>query len=109
MSVSALPVRLLGRLPSGRTLPEAHVRVRHSWIVRLLWAHTVALPIVALLYGTGVVHALAEGGAVLGFAIAATLGSTGRRWRAIVAALGLLTCSGVLVHITGGLIEAHFH
>jgi diguanylate cyclase (GGDEF)-like protein len=32
-----------------------------------------------------------------------------RRWRSVMVALGLLTCSATLVHLTGGLIESHFH
>jgi signal transduction histidine kinase len=98
-----------GYLPHGRTLPEPTWRRRHVGMVALLWAHVVALPIVGLFYGYSVPHALLEGGIVAGFGILALLKVGDRRTQSVVVALGLLTCSAVLVHITGGLIEAHFH
>jgi PAS domain S-box-containing protein len=103
------PLRVLGELPRGRTLPDERWAGRHHGMVVLLWAHVVALPIVALLYGMGVVHALSEGGVVAAFAVAASLAIGDRRIRTVVVSLGLLTSSAVLVHVTGGLIEAHFH
>jgi len=33
----------------------------------------------------------------------------GQRGREAVASLGLVTCSAMLVHLWGGVIEAHFH
>ena len=95
-------------LPDGQTLPAEQFDARHRTLVRVLWAHAVALPLLALAYGNTVPHALAELAMVAVWPLAAArLG--GRRTRAIIVALGLLTCSAVLVHITNGLIEAHFH
>ncbi len=101
--------RLGSILPHGKTLPEEQWRARHRALVWLLWAHVVALPIVALLYGMALPHALLEGAVVAVFGVVAELGLGGRRARALVVVFGLLTCSAVLVHITGGLIEGHFH
>jgi len=101
--------RLGSVLPHGKTLPEEEWRARHRALVWLLWAHVVALPVVALLYGMSLGHALLEGAVVAVFGVLAELGLGGRRARALVVVFGLLTCSAVLVHITGGLIEAHFH
>src|SRR3954464_7987528 len=101
--------RLGSILPHGKTLPEEQWRARHRALVWLLWAHVVALPVVALLYGTSLAHSLLEGAVVAVFGVLAELGLGGRRARALVVVFGLLTCSAVLVHITGGLIEAHFH
>src|SRR3954468_23623042 len=101
--------RLGAGLPHGRTLPEEQWRARHRALVWLLWAHVVALPVVALIYGFPLGHALLEGAIVAVFGVVALLGVGDRRVRSVVVALGLLTCSAVLVHITGGLIEAHFH
>jgi PAS domain S-box-containing protein len=101
--------RALAALPHGRTLPDERWAGRHRGMVVLLWAHVVALPLVALAYGIDVVHSLAEGGVVAAFAIVASLSIGDRRVRTAVVSLGLLTSSAVLVHITGGLIEAHFH
>jgi PAS domain S-box-containing protein len=101
--------RLGSVLPHGRTLPEQQWRARHRALVWLLWAHVVALPIVALLYGMPVSHALADGAVIAVFAVAAELKLGGRRAQSLVVVFGLLTCSADLVHITSGLIEAHFH
>jgi len=101
--------RLGSILPHGKTLPEEQWRARHRALVWLLWAHVVALPVVALLYGMSLAHSLLEGAVVAVFGVLAELGLGGRRARALVVVFGLLTCSAVLVHITGGLIEAHFH
>src|SRR4051794_16763377 len=101
--------RLGSILPHGKTLPEEEWQARHRALVWLLWAHVVGLPIVALLYGLSLPHALLEGAVVAVFGVLAELELGGRRARALVVVFGLLTCSAVLVHITGGLIEAHFH
>jgi PAS domain S-box-containing protein len=101
--------RLGSILPHGKTLPEEEWRTRHRALVWLLWAHVVALPIVALLYGKSLPHSLLEGGVVAVFGVAALLRIGTRREQSLVVVFGLLTCSAVLVHITGGLIEAHFH
>jgi hypothetical protein len=99
----------LSGLPHGRTLPYERWAGRHRGMIVLLWAHVVALPIVALAHGLDVAHALAEGGVVAAFALTASLGVGDRRLRTVTVSLGLLTASAVLVHITGGPIEAHFH
>ena len=100
------------RCRTARSLPEEQWRARHRALVWLLWAHVVALPIVALLSTSArSAHALARrrdvsrvfGGARPSCALG------GRRAQSLVVAFGLLTCSALLVHITGGLIEAHFH
>ncbi len=96
-------------LPHGQTLPAAQFETRHLVLTRLLWLHVVALPIVGALYGYPALHCLFEGGIVAVWAVAAQLRPGGRRLQAMVTAGGLMTCSAVLVHITGGLIEAHFH
>ena len=101
--------RLGAVLPHGRTLPAPQWRARHRVLVWLLWAHVVGLPVVALLYGRGPAAALADGAIVAVFAVLASLRLGSRRARSVVVALGLLTCSAVLVEITHGLIEAHFH
>jgi signal transduction histidine kinase len=100
---------LLRELPHGRTLPEDRWRPRHRAMLALLWVHAATLPLVALAYGITVPHALAEGAVVGVFALVAALGIGDRRSRTATVSLGLLTASAVLVHITGGLIEAHFH
>src|SRR4051795_9364244 len=97
-------------LPQGRTLPAAQWERRHRGMLALLWAHAAGLPVIALLYGMTLGESLLEGVLVAAFAIAAMVPRhSARRTRAVVVALGLLSCSALLVHITGRLIEAHFH
>ena len=97
-------------LPRGTTLPDAQWEGRHRGMIRLLWAHAVLLPLLALGYGNPVDHALLEGAIISAFALPATLLRGGsRRPQALLVSLGLLTCSATLVHIMQGAIEAHFH
>jgi diguanylate cyclase (GGDEF)-like protein len=95
-------------LPQGRTLPDGVWRRRHGWMLRLVWGHVVALPILALILGASVPHALFEGVPIAAFAILAARVDD-RRLSAALVSLGLLTSSAMLVHICEGLTEAHFH
>jgi signal transduction histidine kinase len=80
-------------------------------MTRLLWAHVIALPLLALAYGKSVPHSLFEGTIIAMFAVPASVigGTYSRRVRSLLVTFGLLTCSATLVHIMGGAIEAHFH
>jgi PAS domain S-box-containing protein len=96
-------------LPTGATLPPGAWRRRHRALLILLWAHALGLAIYAYAQGYGFGHALFEGGAVAGIAAAATLAGNRRRLASALVSVGLMTGSAVLVHISGGFIEAHFH
>jgi signal transduction histidine kinase len=99
-------------LPRGTTLGTHQWEARHRGMTMLLWAHVVALPLLALGYGSTIGHALLEGLLIAAFALPATLlraGDDKRRLRALIVTFGLLTCSATLVHIMNGAIEAHFH
>lgn len=96
-------------LPQGGSLPEEVWRRRHRAILFLLWGHVVGVPVFALIRGFSPVHSLVEGGAVVVFAALAIQPVGGRKFRSAMAALGLLTSSAVLVHLSGGTIEMHFH
>jgi PAS domain S-box-containing protein len=96
-------------LPEGRPLPDAIWHRRHRAIVVLLWLHALDLLCFGLLMGFGLVHSLTEAGLVALAAAVAGLVPLTRRVRAAVACLGLITASGVLVHLAGGYIEMHFH
>jgi signal transduction histidine kinase len=103
-----LPWRLI---PRGDTLPGDLWERRHRFLVGLLAIHAALLPIAGVLGGYRIVHAVAEGAlAPLAFALAAiVLGRRGRKLGSAFAAVGLLTCSGLVIHFSGGYIEAHFH
>lgn len=97
-------------LPHGNTLPREILVARHRGILVLLWAHVPALGALALFtLGGDLVHAGVD---VLPVAVLAALASRRpfeRRSRRIFATFALLVASADGVHLTGGLIEAHFH
>ena len=104
-----LVVRFREALPEGRTLPDSVWRRRHRALLTLLWLHAVGLTVFALARGYPVVHSLQEGGIVALFATAATLAGDRKRAASTLVSFGLITSSAVLVHVWGGVIEAHFH
>ena len=73
------------------------------------WLHVPALYLVGVQRGYGLVHPLLEVSFVFAFAVAAGVKTLSRDARASLATMGLVSSSGVLVHLTGGLIEMHFH
>ncbi|MEX2588050.1 MAG: response regulator [Actinomycetota bacterium] len=81
---------------------------RHRGILALLWAHVPGLFLFALFMGYGLGHSFFEAAVVALPALAAQL-SRGRRPRIVFTSVGLMTASAVLVHLSGGMIEAHFH
>ena len=101
--------RVRAILPSGSTItPESWAR-RHLAILVILWAHVPALYILGLKQGYGPLHPFLETAVVAIFAAAASVKGPSRDVRASLATLGLVSSSAILVHLTGGLIEMHFH
>ena len=97
-------------LPRGDTLPEDVWEKRHRFLVALLAAHTVPLAIFGIAMGYSVAHSLLEGAVLPGtLAAAAIVLPASRRVRAGLVTVGLLSCSALLTHFSGGYIEAHFH
>ena len=96
-------------LPKGQLLAEDVWRRRHRTLSILLRAHVAGIFVFALIRGYGTMHAVAETGIVGVFAAMAALGHRYRRFSSAMAAVGLVTSSAVIVHLSGGTIEAHFH
>jgi diguanylate cyclase (GGDEF)-like protein/PAS domain S-box-containing protein len=96
-------------LPRGRSLPDTIWAERHRRILVLLWLHVPGLFAFAVLRGQSLLHSLTEAALIAAFAVAAEALHRHRRVATVVASLGLLTCSAVLVHLSGGVVEAHFH
>ena len=96
-------------LPKGTALPDEVWAQRHRWILNLLRAHVPLIFLFAQVRGESPLHGLVEAGAVAAFAVAAAVARAQRRRTTITTALGLLTSSAVLVHLSGGMIEMHFH
>jgi len=101
--------RVRAALPQGRSLPDAVWVERHRRILILLWLHVPGLFLFSLARHQTVLHSLVEAGIVANFPVAAETFRHHRRLSTVIASVGLLTCSAVLVHLSGGLIEAHFH
>jgi diguanylate cyclase (GGDEF)-like protein len=96
-------------LPAGNLLPDDSWRQRHRVIVALLWLHVPALVLFGVVMGQDVVHASSEVALVAACALLASSDRFGRTLRASVATFGLVTASAVVVHFSGGYVEAHFH
>jgi diguanylate cyclase (GGDEF)-like protein/PAS domain S-box-containing protein len=96
-------------LPKGNTIPDHAWRQRHRAILILLWLHAVGLAIYGILAGYEWQHSVAEASICAAFAVVGNAKAFNRRVRGAAVTLGLVTASALLVHLTDGLIEAHFH
>ena len=108
-------------IPNGDSIPEETWRGRHRNIIILVLAHVPFLFLLGTYEGTETVitgatipsiplsNVLLELGIVTGFAVAARVPQLPTRLRTALAVTGLLSASVVLVHFSGGFIEAHFH
>ena len=101
--------RLLVFLPRGNAITPESWRRRHRVILTLVWLHVPALYVVGVLTGNGLLHPLVEVALVASFAAGAGLPRLNRDARASLATMGLVSSSAILVHLTGGLVEMHFH
>jgi diguanylate cyclase (GGDEF)-like protein len=96
-------------LPKGRSLPAEVWRIRHRTLTLLLWAHVPAIFVFGVARGAGVLHSAAEAGVVGMMAGLARASGDHRQLSAGATAVGLVMSSAVLVHLSGGTIEMHFH
>ncbi|HUQ62648.1 MAG TPA: PAS domain S-box protein [Acidimicrobiales bacterium] len=106
---SGLLARLVSLLPKGGTLPYEVWRHRHRGVLILLWLQVLGLFLFATARGYTWNHSLFEAGVVALPALAAGVTIHRRRVSTVFASAGLMTASAVLVHLSGGAIEAHFH
>src|SRR5215207_7464221 len=99
---------LLEYLPRGNTLDETAFRQRHLLLCWVLGLHVPALFAFGVLRGYGAGHTALE---VLFPAACVVFARVARQRRvaAFFVSAGLVYCSSVLVHLSGGSIEAHFH
>jgi PAS domain S-box-containing protein len=109
-------------LPAGGSLPEDVWRNRHRFLLALTWVHVAIIALVgpafgyrwnlslAALFDDGtVLHTVGESLVVAFFAAVASYERTSRAFRATAVGFGLMTSSAILVHLSGGYIELHFH
>ena len=114
--------RLWEMVPSGGALPEDVWRSRFRFLVGLTWFHAIVIALVgpvlgwdrelslrAFLKDDYALHTIAEGSIVVAFALVASWRRLGRTIQATAVGFGLLSSSAILVHLSGGVIELHFH
>ncbi|MEW6154992.1 MAG: EAL domain-containing protein [Actinomycetota bacterium] len=94
-------------LPRGDRLDEIVWRRRHRAITLLLWALVAFGPLYGGLRGLPWLHSVGDSAAAAALAVAARLG-TSRRWRSSCTTVGLFVAAASYVHMSSGLIEAHF-
>jgi diguanylate cyclase (GGDEF)-like protein len=109
LSVRRAAVRARALLPEGRALPDDVWRQRHRGLLRLLWVHVVGLFVFGIARGESFGYTLIEAAIIAIPAIIATSSRPSRQLRSVVCALGLVTASAVFVHLSGGVVEVHFH
>jgi len=95
-------------LPRGNTLSPEVFRQRHRLLCWLLALHIPGLFAFGVWQGHGVTHASQE---IVVPAVCLLLARLvrNRRVAAFFVTAGLVYCSAALVHLSGGMIEAHFH
>jgi diguanylate cyclase (GGDEF)-like protein len=96
-------------LPRGGSLPSEIWERRHRGVVALALLHSVGIAAYVLLEGYGVLHALVDASPVAVAALFACRGDLPRVVRASAASLALMLSSTMVVHLSGGYIEFHFH
>jgi diguanylate cyclase len=104
-----LPGRLAALLPEGRSLPDEVWLRRHRAIVRIAAVQALALGGLTLAVGHAPLTAVFVVCAVAYPLAFLVLPGAGRGLRATATSLSLLGASVALVHVLGGLTEAHFH
>jgi diguanylate cyclase (GGDEF)-like protein/PAS domain S-box-containing protein len=96
-------------LPAGRGLPYELWLPRHRVMGAVLWLHVVGLPVYGVLRGYSIPHCLQDTAPLAAMWLAAMQPRGGRTFRSVMSALGLMMAAALLVHFSGGVIEAHFH
>ncbi|MDH5650227.1 MAG: PAS domain-containing protein, partial [Gammaproteobacteria bacterium] len=96
-------------LPQGEGLSQDAWGYRHRLFVLILWGHAVGLVFFGWMIGASVPELCAAGLSVGGVALLAGAGSLSRRASSVFVGVGLVLSSSLLVHFSGGHIEAHFH
>jgi len=96
-------------LPRGSILPDEVWAQRHRWIVAVLWLHAPGVFVFALARHRSLLAGMVQALVVVAFGVAVRRSRDHRRISTVITSLGLLTCSALLVRLSGGAIEMHFH
>lgn len=95
--------------PRGLPLPAEDWERRHGAIATIALGHVPVVLLYAVIMGFGIPHAILETLPVAGFALLGRRSGSTRRVREVTTTLSLVTSSAVLIHLSGGYIELHFH
>src|SRR5688572_12019978 len=106
---TSVVARLVAAVPKNIAPGPVEWARRHRWIMSLVWLHVPAIMIFGLARGETIQHTAVEATPVALLGILASQNRLNHRLRAVIAALALITSSAVLVHLSGGMIEMHFH
>ena len=102
-------MKLLSSLPKGETLAESAWASRHRGILTVLWLHAAGVPLFGLYMGAPSSLCMVGGSVLALVAALAHLPAIPRRPQSAIATCGLMIASALLVHLSGGYIELHFH
>src|SRR3989442_11981114 len=121
-TAAAFVNRLWSLVPSGGSLPEGVWRARHRFLVGLTFFHVLIIALAAPFLGKhwelslwaffdddSMLHVVGEGLVVASFGALACWRRVGRTVQATLVGFGLMSSSAILVHLSGGYIEFHFH
>lgn len=108
-SATASRAHLRAALPRGQALAEVDFQTRHRAILYILAAHVIGIAAFGVMRGYSVVHSVLEASVVGALTVFAASRRLNRSTRGALAAMGLVTSSAMIVHLSGGTIEAHFH
>jgi signal transduction histidine kinase len=106
--MTAASERVRALLPRGTLLSEGSFGARHRVIIALLALHIPVLGGVGAATGASPAR-LAIALLAVGALTALAAAPLARHTRMLAATAALSTASALLVHLTGGLVEAHFH
>ena len=114
--------RLWAHVPTGGSLPESVWRSRHRFLVGLTFFHVVIIALAGTVLGKSwapgtwsllddesALHSVGEALVVALFGALACWRRVGRTLQSTFVGFGLMSASAILVHLSGGYIEFHFH
>lgn len=101
--------RVRAWLPEGGSLDDEEWLRRHKAIVGVLFAHVVGIIIFGIVRKYVLWHCFVDASPVAILAGLAASSRFTRKHRSALASLSLVTASAVLVHLSGGSTEMHFH
>jgi PAS domain S-box-containing protein len=96
-------------IPRRQPPEDSQWNQRHRMLVLIIWSHAAGYLAYGIWDRPAMVQTVLGAAGISVFAVLASLESMSRRWRTIMVSTASFACSAVLVHLSGGFIEAHFH